>query len=89
MIDVRHRLLVAFLQRDIEGCLAKRGSLSSLAIENLGDLFKGSALCLREKEVDRRNHGCQRANVDEVELPGDGFKSDGVAELVEAEIESA
>jgi hypothetical protein len=57
--------------------------LSCLPIKHFSNLFKSTALGLREKEINSGNHCRKSADVDEVELPGDGFECDRIAELVE------
>ena len=84
MVNVHDTFLHGpFLLVKTEGSLSKNLSLGCLAIEHFGNLLKGAALGLWEQEVDGRNHRCECADVDEVELPGDGFEGDRVAELIE------
>lgn len=57
--------------------------LGRLTIEDFGNFLQRTTLGLWEEEVDGGDHGCESANVDEVELPGNRLKRNGVTELVE------
>jgi len=84
VVNVHHALLFGpFLLVQIDRSLSENLCFRRLAVKNFGDLLKGAAFGLREEEIDGGNHRCKRADVDEVEFPGDGFECDGVAELVE------
>lgn len=89
MLDIDHSLPTAFLERQFEGCPSKRLSFGGVTIKYFGNLFQSPTLCLWEKKVNGGDHGRQSANVHKVELPGNGFQSDGIAELVEANTTSA
>ena len=84
VVNVHETLLHGpFLLVNAERSLSKFLGLDCLAIEHFGNLLKGAAFSFREEEVNCGDHCGKRANVDEVELPGDGFEGDRVAELVE------
>lgn len=84
MLNVDHSLTTAFFERQLKGCPSKRLSFGGVTVKNFGNLFQSPTLGLWEKKVNCGDHCRQSANVHEVKLPGDGFQSDGIAELVEA-----
>lgn len=84
VVNVHDTLLHGLLffvktKRSLPECLGLR----CLAIKHACNFLQGAALGLREEEVDGGNHCRQSADVDEVELPCDGFECDRVTELVE------
>ena len=87
MIHVPDRILSSpFLRAEVER--GERGlpedlRLRCIPVEDSGDLLERTALGLWEEEVDGRDHSCQGADVNEVELPGDGLECDWITELVE------
>jgi hypothetical protein len=84
VVNIHHALLLGpILLIRIDRSLSKNLGFRRLAVKHSGNLLKSATLSFREKEVDGRDHRCECANVDEVELPGDGFKCDGIDELVE------
>ena len=89
VLDVDHSLITAFFKCHVEGDLSKSLSFGGVTVKNFGNLFQSPTFCLWEKEVNGGDHCCQSANVNEVKLPGNGFQSNGIAELVEANTTSA
>jgi len=84
VINVYNTLLHGpFFLIEIERSLSEDLRLRCFAIEHFGNLLESPAFGFREEEVYGGNHGCESADVDEVEFPGDSFEGDRVAELVE------
>jgi hypothetical protein len=84
VINVYNTLLHGpFFLIEIERSLSEDFDFRCFAIKHFGNLLESPALGFGEEEVDRGNHGCESADVDEVEFPGDGLERDRVAELVE------
>jgi hypothetical protein len=84
VIHIHNALLSCpLLHVQVKRCLSEDIWLRCISVEHFGDLLKSATFSLREEEVDGWDHRGECSDIYEVELPGNGFECDRVAELVE------
>jgi hypothetical protein len=84
VIHIQNALLSCpLLHVQVKRCLSENLRLRCISVEYFGNFLEGATFSLREEEVDGWDHRGECSDIYEVELPGNGFECDRVAELVE------
>jgi hypothetical protein len=84
VINIHNALLSCpLLHVQVKRCMSENLRLRCISIKYFGNLLEGTTFSLREEEVDGWDHRGEGSDIYEVELPGNGFECDWIAELVE------